>query len=72
MCRTFVFGLAATVFLSPVVSAQSRSPVGPDTRWTLSAVGDVIMNRRLEQFDHRGTRLSMRWRTLFGQPTQHS
>ena len=54
MCRTFVFGLAATVFLSPVVSAQSRSPVGPDTRWTLSAVGDVIMNRRLEQFDHPG------------------
>ena len=54
MCRIFVFGLAATVFLSPVVSAQSRSPVGPDTRWTLSAVGDVIMNRRLEQFDHPG------------------
>ena len=54
MRRTFVLGFAATVLLSPVVSAQSRSPVGPDTHWTLSAVGDVIMNRRLEQFDHPG------------------
>ena len=50
----FVLGLAATVFLSPAVSAQSRSPVGPDTHWILSAVGDVIMNRRLAQFDHPG------------------
>ena len=54
MRYAFVLGLAATVFLSPAVSAQSRSPVGPDSRWTLSAVGDVIMNRRLAQFDHPG------------------
>ena len=42
------------VSLSTSVSAQRHSPVGPDTRWTLSAVGDVIMNRRLVQFDHPG------------------
>ena len=48
----FVFGLAATAVLSPTLSAQSRSPVGPGSHWTLSAVGDVIMNRRLAQFDH--------------------
>jgi poly-gamma-glutamate capsule biosynthesis protein CapA/YwtB (metallophosphatase superfamily) len=50
----FILGLAATVFLSPALSAQSRSPVSPDSHWTLSAVGDVIMNRRLAQFDHAG------------------
>ena len=33
------------------LAAQSRSPIDPDTRWTLAAVGDVIMNRRLAQFD---------------------
>jgi poly-gamma-glutamate capsule biosynthesis protein CapA/YwtB (metallophosphatase superfamily) len=31
--------------------AQTRSPVGPDSRWSLAAVGDVIMNRRIGQFD---------------------
>ena len=50
----FVLSLAATVLLSPALNAQSRSPVGPESRWTLSAVGDVIMNRRLAQFDHAG------------------
>jgi poly-gamma-glutamate capsule biosynthesis protein CapA/YwtB (metallophosphatase superfamily) len=54
MRYTFVLGLAAAVVLSPDVSAQSRSPIGPDSRWTLSAVGDVIMNRRVAQFDHPG------------------
>jgi len=34
--------------------AQSRSPIQPDTRWTLAAVGDVIMNRRTAPFDHPG------------------
>lgn len=48
MRYAFVLGLAAAAVLSPDVSAQSRSPIGPDSRWTLSAVGDVIMNRRLE------------------------
>ncbi len=54
MRYAFVLGLAAAAVLSPDVSAQSRSPIGPDSRWTLSAVGDVIMNRRLAQFDHPG------------------
>ena len=47
----FVVGLA----LTPPLSAQTRSPVdGARTRWTLSAVGDVIMNRRIAAFDHPG------------------
>lgn len=46
----------ATLMLAGAVGAvaQTRSPIEPDTRWTLSAVGDVIMNRRLSQFDHPG------------------
>jgi poly-gamma-glutamate capsule biosynthesis protein CapA/YwtB (metallophosphatase superfamily) len=48
----FLFGLTATVVLSSALGGQSHSPVGPGSRWTLSAVGDVIMNRRLTQFDH--------------------
>ena len=43
-----------TLSMAPEVGAQSRSPIDSDTRWTLAAVGDVIMNRRLEQFDHPG------------------
>ena len=50
----FLASVLTAVFLSTSVSAQSHSPIGPDTRWTLSAVGDVIMNRRLIQFDHQG------------------
>ena len=34
--------------------AQTRSPIDSDTRWTLAAVGDVIMNRRTAPFDHPG------------------
>ena len=51
----FVLSLAA---LAPAVGseirAQSRSPIDSETRWTLSAVGDVIMNRRTAPFDHPG------------------
>ena len=45
-------GLAA-VSQAPA-AAQSLSPIQPDTRWTLAAVGDVIMNRRTAPFDHPG------------------
>ncbi len=47
--------LAATAHLAaaPAV-AQTRSPLAEDARWTLAAVGDVIMNRRLSAFDHPG------------------
>ena len=43
-----------TLSVAPEVIAQSRSPIDSNIRWTLAAVGDVIMNRRLEQFDHPG------------------
>ena len=51
----FVLSLTA---LAPAVGsdthAQSRSPIDAETRWTLAAVGDVIMNRRTAPFDHPG------------------
>ena len=34
--------------------AQTRSPIDSGTRWTLAGAGDVIMNRRVMQFDHPG------------------
>jgi len=36
------------------LQAQTRSPIEPQSEWTLATVGDVIMNRRLNQFDHPG------------------
>ena len=54
MPRALPLTLAATLLLAPTLSAQSNSPITPDSRWTLAAVGDVIMNRRLTQFDHEG------------------
>ena len=45
--------LISLVWVTPLTS-QSRSPIGPETRWTLAAVGDVIMNRRIIQYDHDG------------------
>jgi poly-gamma-glutamate synthesis protein (capsule biosynthesis protein) len=47
-------GLLVLLAVGLPLAAQSRSPVGADGRWTLAAVGDVIMNRRLAQFDHPG------------------
>ncbi|MEE2669971.1 MAG: CapA family protein [Gemmatimonadota bacterium] len=49
-----VFVLAFMLSVAQAVAAQSRSPIDSETQWTLAAVGDVIMNRRLEQFDHPG------------------
>jgi len=49
-----VIDLATSVIFSQALGAQSSSPIGPDSRWTLSFVGDVIMNRRLAQLDHSG------------------
>jgi len=45
--------LAAALLALPLstLHAQSSPPPGPETRWTLAAVGDVIMNRRLAPFD---------------------
>ena len=41
-----------TLLLAPSgATAQTRSLVGHDSRWSLAAVGDVIMNRRISQFD---------------------
>ena len=44
--------LTLMLSVTPAAAIQSRSPIGSETQWTLAAVGDVIMNRRLEQFDH--------------------
>ena len=59
MRRPLIPVLSISVFLISAASAvparaQTRSPIGPETQWTLAAVGDVIMNRRMEQFDHPG------------------
>jgi poly-gamma-glutamate capsule biosynthesis protein CapA/YwtB (metallophosphatase superfamily) len=48
--RVLVFATAALLVGYPI-TAQTLSPVDTDTRWTLAAVGDVIMNRRVSQFD---------------------
>ena len=46
---------AVLMFAVPLTGhAQTRSPIDADTRWTLAAAGDVIMNRRVMQFDHPG------------------
>jgi poly-gamma-glutamate capsule biosynthesis protein CapA/YwtB (metallophosphatase superfamily) len=42
----------ALLALATPTAAQTRSPVGSDARWTLAAVGDVIMNRQVRQFDN--------------------
>ena len=53
MRRVLTFTALLSLFGSPLL-AQSTSPIGPETTWTLAAVGDVIMNRRITQFDHPG------------------
>lgn len=51
--RSLAIAAAATTFAVPC-TAQTLSPIDSSTRWTLAATGDVIMNRRLIQFDHPG------------------
>ncbi len=57
MRRPALLALCLAV-LAPTVwseaQAQTRSPIDSSTRWTLAAVGDVIMNRRTAPFDHPG------------------
>ena len=48
--------------------AQTRSPIGSDTRWTLAAVGDVIMNRRTAPLDHPAIRASTNSPTSSARP----
>ena len=52
MARRPLVALAALATLAAPASAQTRSPIDDDTRWSIAAVGDVIMNRRIMQFDH--------------------
>ena len=54
MRHAMIFAAALSMAAPLPASAQTRSPIDSDTRWTLAAAGDVIMNRRLEQFDHPG------------------
>ena len=54
MRHTMIFAAALSLVAPLAASAQTRSPIDADARWTLAAVGDVIMNRRVEQFDHPG------------------
>jgi len=54
MTRRALVVFAALLTLALPLRAQTRSPVGPDTPWSLAAVGDVIMNRRIMSFDHPG------------------
>lgn len=51
--RSLIVVAACATFVVPC-SAQTDSPIGATTAWSLAAVGDVIMNRRLTQFDHPG------------------
>jgi poly-gamma-glutamate synthesis protein (capsule biosynthesis protein) len=50
--RRFLIPFAIIPLLASPLLAQSRSPIGPETTWSLAAVGDVIMNREIMQFDH--------------------
>ena len=54
MIRRTLFSAIASVALIAPCSAQTTSPIDSNTAWTLAAVGDVIMNRRLNQFDQPG------------------
>jgi poly-gamma-glutamate synthesis protein (capsule biosynthesis protein) len=49
--RRAPFALFALLLVPGGAEAQTRSPVRPDSRWSLAAAGDVIMNRRIIQFD---------------------
>ena len=53
MRRPLISGLLLVLFVLPLV-AQPRSTMGPETEWSLAAVGDVIMNRRVASFDQPG------------------
>jgi poly-gamma-glutamate capsule biosynthesis protein CapA/YwtB (metallophosphatase superfamily) len=50
--RTVTLTVLLLLMQAPPAVSQSRSPIGPGTRWSLAAVGDVIMNRRIIQYDH--------------------
>jgi poly-gamma-glutamate synthesis protein (capsule biosynthesis protein) len=52
--RVAPFTAFLIVVLATPALSQSRSPIGPETRWSLAAVGDVIMNRRIIQYDQPG------------------
>ena len=54
MIRRSLIVAATCVTFGVPCSAQTRSPIDSNTPWTLAAAGDVIMNRRLTQFDHPG------------------
>ena len=51
--RSLIVVFACVTLVVPC-SAQTNSPIDANTAWSLAAVGDVIMNRRLTQFDHPG------------------
>jgi len=43
---------ALALVSAPGLLAQQVTVPGPDVRWTLAAVGDAIITRRVAQFDH--------------------
>ncbi len=45
-------GFLALIAVLPVSSQQPSAPAGPGTTWSLAAVGDAIITRRLVQFDN--------------------
>ncbi len=47
----FILSATLAVALASPVAAQIISAPGPEAEWSLAAVGDVIMNRRLAPFD---------------------
>ena len=49
-----LLALAASLASAAPLQAQTLSPIEEGTSWTLAAVGDAIMNRRLSPFDHPG------------------
>lgn len=54
MIRRSLIVVAACATLVAPCWAQINSPIDANTTWSLAAVGDVIMNRRLTQFDDPG------------------
>ena len=47
----FILSATLAVLLAWPAAAQMIPPAGPEAEWSLAAVGDVIMNRRVAPFD---------------------
>jgi len=50
----FILSATRAALLALALVPQTGSTIGPEVEWSLAAVGDVIMNRRVAPFDQPG------------------